>query len=195
MINRRKFLQAGVAAIPLVSVASSSSGAFAANAGATPLYKVLYEEQFREGIAFAAMARQLGAQVEAIQGDISDIWYNDLYYCWRKSPVAIAGLTTGGSLFCLDVLARDAGMRVVYHADHRILRDGSVEHEVFGAEGVRRTALLKRAGANWSAEAASLVVDFPEAACRPVGKVADLLGTERDSLPLVSWVIAPVKRA
>jgi hypothetical protein len=192
MINRREFLQVGIAAIPLVTLPSS---AFAVEVAAVPLYKVIFDERFAASVAFAAEARRLGASVQAIRGDITDIWYNDLYHRWQQSPVAIAGLTTNRSLFCLDMFARDVWMRVVHHADHRILADSSVEHEVFGPEGVRQTAVLKRAGANWSAEAAKLVMRFPETGRRPVGKTADLLIPAKAPQPLVSWVIGPVKRA
>jgi hypothetical protein len=37
---------------------------------------------------------------------------------WTKQPVAIAGLTAHGPLFCLERLAWDHGMRVVFRAEH-----------------------------------------------------------------------------
>lgn len=44
---------------------------------------------------------------------LAALWYHDLYFRWRRGPAAIAGMTGEDSLFCLDLLARDAGLRVL----------------------------------------------------------------------------------
>ena len=176
MINRREFLQLGTAA----AVAWSANGLEASPAVApgpggpadsvTPLYKVLFDERFAEGIAFALRVQECGGDVHPIRGDIRAIWYDDLYHHWNGSPVGVAGLTTARSLFCLDMFARDAGLRVVYYAEHELGADGPVE---------------------WSAEVAYAVTHFPRVRCRPIRRAVDPL------LPLtslVSWVIAPVWR-
>jgi hypothetical protein len=191
MVSRRELLQAGFATIPLVALPSS---AFAIEPSAVPLYKVIFDERFAAGVAFAAEGRRLGAAMHAIRDNITPVWYGDLYHQWRRSPVAIAGLTTNHSLFWLDTYAREVRMRVVYHADHRFRTDGTGQHQVFGAESARQTAMLNEAGANWCAEAAKLVMRFPETACRPIGKIADLTACGIAPEALVSWVIAPVKR-
>ena len=51
--------------------------------------------------------------MHGIRGDITDLWFHDLDPQWKKQPVAIAGLTAHGPLFCLERLAWDHGMRVV----------------------------------------------------------------------------------
>jgi hypothetical protein len=188
-MNRREFLQASV----VTSLALSSS-ASAAEPAVVPIYKVICDERFADAVAFGAAAGRSGATVRAIRGDITAIWYNDLYPRWKESPVAIAGLTAHRSLFCLDMFARDFGLRVIHCADHRILTDGSVEHRVFGPEGAFQTALLTGAGKHWAGEAANRVMRFPQARCQPVGKSADPLIPVTAPQPLVSWVIAPVNR-
>lgn len=192
-MNRREFLQTGAAAFPAASLAFSAS-AFAAERAIAELYTVIVDDRFPEAVAFVAEARRLGVRVATVQADITDIWYRDLYYRWRESPLAIAGLTTNRSLYCLDVFGRDAGLRVVYHADHRRLAGGGVEHEVSGVERARAMAVLADAGHNWSAAAAKLVLHLPSGGRRPAGKVADLLISRNALEPLVSWAIAPVER-
>jgi hypothetical protein len=195
IMKRREFLQAGIAAIPLIGV-GLPAGSFVTERPSLPLYKTIFDERFPGSVAFAAEMRRWGSPVHAIRADVTQIWYNDLYYRWRESPIAIAGMTTNRSLFCLDELARDAGLRVVHHADHRILADGSVDHEVFGVDGPQQSARLKDAGAHWGAEVANLIVSFlnsPRAGFLPIRKTADPLISTNDPQPLVSWVIAPVR--
>jgi len=194
-MKRREFLQAGIAAIPLIGVGLPSSS-FAAERPSLPIYKTIFDERFPSSVAFAGEMRRLGSPVHAIRADVTQVWFNDLYYRWRESPIAIAGMTTNRSLFCLDEFARDSGLRVVYHSDHRFLADGTVQHEVFGPDGVEQAARLKDSGAHWGAEAANLIASFlnaSRAGFRPIRKSADPLISANDPQPLVSWVIAPVR--
>ena len=150
---------------------------------------MLFDERFADGIAFALRVQECGGDVHPIRGDICAIWYDDLYHHWNGSPVGVAGLTTPRSLFCLDMFARDAGLRVVYYAEHELGADGPVDHRVFGPDRLRRTARLTQAGPQWSTEVAFALTHFPRAGCRPVRKAVDPLVP---STSLVSWVIAPV---
>jgi hypothetical protein len=137
--------------------------------------------------------------VHSIRGDITDLWFHDLDARWKQSPAAIAGLTAQGALFCLERLAWDHGMRVVFRGDHRYLPDGSIEHALTGPESVvRQAAGLRDEGDGWSARIATLVARFPED--RPVP--AKMTIHARAAAPasaateeLISWVIAPVAGA
>ena len=53
----------------------------------------------------------------AIKGDITHLYYHDLSLRWNHGRTTIAGLSTKASLFCLEMLARDRGMRLAYMAD------------------------------------------------------------------------------
>jgi hypothetical protein len=79
----------------------------------TPLYKVVFDERFPSSVAFGDEWASHGIQTHAINGDVTALWYHDLYFRWKKGPAAIAGMTTRESLFCLDLLARDAGLRLI----------------------------------------------------------------------------------
>jgi hypothetical protein len=202
MRSRREFLQIGVAALalPISARAAMASEPFAAAGGPTPvpLYKVIFDERFAASRAFGSEAKRLGLPVHAIKGDITDLWFNDLYARWKQSPAAIAGLTAHGAIFCLERLAWDQRMRVVFRADHTNGSGGSIEHALSGPDGMLREAAdLSSSGQDWSARIARLVARCPVE--RPQASKATIVTpmvnpAHRDSEPLISWVIAPVNR-
>ncbi len=118
MASRREFIQAGIAAsvLPMaVAGRNLSPGERGAevNLDHANFYKVIFDERFPASVAFGEEWKAQGAAVHAIRGDITDLWFHDLDLQWKKRPVAIAGLTAHGPLFCLERLAWDHGMRVV----------------------------------------------------------------------------------
>jgi len=199
MVNRREILQGGMAVTSLPLVSNVAWSAASQAAAPLPLYKVIFDERFADGRRFGDEARRLGAPVHAIQGDITSLWYDDLYARWRNGAAAIAGLTAHGALFCLERLAWDAGMRVVFRADHKPTADGSFSHALQGpAAMIRAAAELRDAGADWSCRVASVVLDCP-AEISSQKKRATFAeasaAVDDDGHALISWVIAPVKRA
>ena len=118
MASRREFIQAGIAASVLPMIVSAREISRQPLFGARSFYKVIFDQRFPASVAFAREMTQLGATVHAIDGDITDLWFHDLHAAWTKQPVAIAGLTAHGPLFCLERLAWDHGMRVTFRAQH-----------------------------------------------------------------------------
>ena len=199
MANRREFIQTGMAVTAAASVAGPSAQAAMAAPAAQPhrIHKVIYDGRFAEPVQFARAAEALGLQAHAISGDMTALWYEELDGLWRKEPMAIAGMTPHGPMFCFEMLARDRGMRLVYQAEHQIT-DAEVRHTVSGAlPSLRRSAGLTRSGAAWPELMASLVADTPAlpaldgavdiATRTPAGGAAEE--------PLFTWVIAPVPQA
>ena len=139
MTSRREFLKVGLAASALPVTARA---AFAADSSAAtvPLYKVLYDTRFAASIAFARRAAARGLAVHAMNGDMTRFWYDDLYYRWQKRPAAIAGLTAHGALFCLERLAWDQRMRVVFRGEHTLAADSCVVHRFEGSTTLLPTA-------------------------------------------------------
>jgi hypothetical protein len=202
MASRREFLQAGIAALALpISAHAVLSPAAAADSAlpVTPLYKVVFDERFPASVAFGAEAPSLGLQAHAIRGDITDLWFHDLDAQWKKKPVAVAGLTAQGPLFCLDRLAWDHGMRVVFRGDHHYLPEDSIEHVLTGPESVLRQAAFPQSGENaWAAHIAGLVARLPEGSSSPAKVTIRGRGTapaNAEPEGLISWVIAPVAGA
>jgi hypothetical protein len=197
MTNRREFLQIGMVAASAWPLSISAAGVAPRIAAATlPLYKAIYDVRFPQSAAFAERAIELGVAVHAIDGDMTRFWYEDLYHRWKQGPAAIAGLTAHGPLFCLEQLALDQRMRVVFRAEHKPVADSCVDHEFAGPAGMLDDARSIVAHRDWASRMADLVVSCPS------GRAEITVGegrTERSetvdaSESLYSWVIAPAVR-
>ena len=208
MASRREFLQMGVAASALpISVGalfSSNALATAELAGpptvSVPIYKVIFDARFRAGHAFAGHAKDFGAPVAAVEGDITDLWYQDLDLRWTDGPAAIAGLTDASALFCLEHLAWSAAnMRVVFRGDHEGVSEASLTHTLVGhPDALREQAAMRDAGPHWTRHIAKLVLRYPEhlnGGMQTMNVAPVASSTDRESIRLVSWVIAPVDRS
>jgi hypothetical protein len=203
MASRREFLQVGIAALALPISAraarSPAAGAPVSAMAVTPLYKVVFDERLPASVAFGAEARSLGLPVHSIRGDITDLWFHDLDAQWKKRPAAVAGLTAQGAVFCLERLAWDHGMRVVFRGEHQYRPGGAVEHALTGAESLlHQAAALEDDGDGWPARVARLVAHVPAGNSVPAkatieGRATLPAGDEPEGL--ISWVIAPVPGA
>jgi len=196
MTSRRKFLQAGLAVAALPAAASANVAAGERALPTVELYKVLYDTRFAASVAFARRAAARGLAVQAMHGDMTSFWYDDLYHRWRQAPAAIAGLTAHGALFCLERLAWEQRLRVVYRGVHTAAADGGVAHRFEGSSPMLAQAVDSLAEPAWAAAMADVV-----AACPLSGRQQSAQGlTPAAATPppssgeLFSWVIAPVQR-
>jgi len=206
MSNRREFVAWGALAIGTLAAARESA-AFAQGtappraagaAAADPLYAFVYDDRFPDSAAFAAQARARGQRTQSLDhGDVTRLWYDDLYHQWKKGPVGIAGLTTPGALFVLETFGNDAGLRLQFKADHR-RRGNQVEHRLFGPGPMLRAALpLETSGNQWSAHMGRVMCaarrrSFERSEVRLTTQVSGGPPGENDYL--VSWVLAPRSR-
>jgi hypothetical protein len=201
MYNRRTFLQASAAAssVSLFGVAAGAwpANAAAASSGKIDLYKLVYTEDHPAAVAFGRVADAAGVPAQAISRDVTSLWYDDLYHRWRQGPAAIAGMTPVRIAFCLQTLARDVGMRMVFRAQHTPIGSGRLEHRLEGPSSVLERAALLDTGAGWSRGAAALVrhcpAEFSSQCTRALTSASATGFAFRE--PLVSWVLAPVLRA
>ncbi len=198
MTSRREFLQIGIAASawPLATQAARAATLRRLARRAAPrcpLYKVVYDTRFAASVAFGRRAASLGEQLHPIQGDMTRLWYDDIYHRWKQSPVAIAGLTAQGPLFCFERLAWDQGLRVVFRAEH-----GAAGHALSGPESLLIEARDALAGPDWAAGMAAVVGRCPSGRAE-IGSASFACARESAGLPadepLYSWVIAPAVRA
>lgn len=144
-------------------------------------------------MAFAVRLSRHGIPTLAIRsGDVTDAWLKSVRPAWQHGRASIAGLTTPGALFCLEQFAQGHGLRVVFHAEHVLLRDGSVQHEVQRAAQRVSAASLHRADHRWPQHLAdALIATSPNGARRPGPSLSAL----EPALPagatlLTSWIIA-----
>jgi hypothetical protein len=199
MTSRREFLQIGIAAsaLPLATQAARAAGldepAAVPAPRPVPLYKAVFDTRFAESVAFGRRAASLGVATHAIEGDMTKFWFDDIYHRWRQGPVAIAGLTAHGPLFCFERLAWDQGLRVVFRAEH-----ADAEHVLSGPESLLLAARGAVSCADWGAAMAEVVTSCPSGRAA-IGSAAVARSAGRASSaaaePLYSWVIAPAARA
>lgn len=217
MTSRRQFLRIGLAAgaLPLVTrgAAAASRDIGGSSALSTPagerdgrgsvaLYKVVYDSRFPASLAFAQRAAALGLQTAEIEGDITAFWYHELDQRWRRgeqpgSPVAVAGLTAHGPLFCLERLAWDQRMRCVFRGEHAPAPNGGFEHRLSGPLAMLQSSRAELAGEQWAGKLADIVASCPSGRAEiSTGCVAAPIASARaDAETLYSWVIAPAVRA
>lgn len=224
MTNRRDFLQIGLTASTLSTFTPSLSALplVAAGAPRIPLYKVVYDRRYRDSAAFAQrIAAHLatgqyprpevgnGEVLQAITGDITPFWYKELDAIWRREPLALAGMTAHGPLFCLERLAWEKGMRVVWRCEHRAQPGGIITHTMSGPDtmlGASRSGVqsIIRSDSNWSEGVAALLLECPlgQSALGQQTLTAPLTtAVQQDGVvdafadPLISWIIAPARRA
>jgi hypothetical protein len=188
MVDRRSVLKVGAA-----SVANAFVGAAIPVLGAAHtdwhgfLGVAVFSQQHQEGLAFA---EELQARRVATFGagyDIAQLWYRD----GLSDGTPIAGFTDRATLFCLEELARSAGMRVIYRVDHLIDELGNAEHSAVGPGPVVEAVRKLAPGPGFGREMAVLASRFE------FGEPRNTEGLKRtgpfspgNKVALVSWMIA-----
>jgi hypothetical protein len=214
MISRRRFVQAGVAASAgTLLLAGDSLCSPPARANGTvrkpglAYFAAIFDEQLPDGMAFGRAAERCGLDTRAIRGDITDLWYSQLHPQWQRRAVPIAGLTAYGALFCLERLAWDHGMRLVYHGSHRAASDGLIEHTLSGAIGATAPLTSTTASrAGWVGDVVQMIARIeppsPGAPLPHARRSTEFRYTSRGTPPgaaadqtVFSWVIAPPRQA
>ena len=192
-MDRRTFIEAGLA-LPAVSLVPSLGVATRALAAETlVLERLVYDPRFDEAFAVARRAEQAGLATTAVADDLMALWYDELDLLWREAPRALAGVTLAEALFVLETLAMDRGMRVVFRAEHRAVEQGRIEHRFAGpAALVERLAALPDQ-ADWPAELARALTACPLGAPEPAEAelVTRAPGLSLRDETLHSWIIAP----
>ena len=197
MPNRRDVLQGGIALTSLPLVARAAWDSSDVPRPALAPYRILFDDRFAESRRFGAEIARLGGAVRAFSGDVTDLWYEELDVRWRREPIAVAGMTRHGPLFCLERLAWGVGLRVVYRAEHRRVSDGSIAHVVVAPEDTLQLAVdLRAANIDWARNAARIVMRSPYDSWQPVSgkRGSAALGADGEDDPLISWIIAPCGR-
>jgi hypothetical protein len=196
MVTRREFVEGGVATTLIAAAAPATATPASINTAAgtgLPYYKVLFDPRFQSGRQFAARAETLGAPVHASGANVTDLWYADLYHRWQRGPAAIAGMTVYPAFFALEMMARDAGLRVVYRAEHQF-RGGGVKHQLSASRSTLvKARQLTQAGDLWASRVADLVMSSPRRRtsllkCSLTTHGTTTIGNDET---LVSFVLAP----
>jgi hypothetical protein len=107
-LSRRRFMGAGGIALAFAAAPVS----WGLSEDSQRPYRAIYDERFAAARAFAAEAVHRSWVTRAIRGDITKVWFRELSPRWRVSPASVTGVTTPQTLFVLERLAWDAGLRV-----------------------------------------------------------------------------------
>lgn len=191
MPTRRTILQSAavLSAAPLAPKVVFADGTRpAANMG------VIYDHRHREARTFRRRAAQWDAAIRGtLDGDITEIWQNDLSVLWKSKPAAIAGLTERPALFLLEQLGRDYGMRVFFQAEHEANGKGAWIHRIVRSSNPSLKGQLEAAGRAWPAVLADQLLTAPQEVASkditPTGAAMAAHLNEPDKL--YSWIIAP----
>lgn len=191
--TRRHFLAGGAGASTLLA-GGAVFGPQQVRSGMLPLSLVIYDERFSPARRFAATAQSIGARIHAIQGEVHALWYDNLAPLARAAGTAFAGMTNQQTLFLLEMVAAEAGMRVIYRAHHDRLNGPASRHESFGpTEVLASTTPLPPHAHEWAEAAARLVLEWP-ATMTSIRAGHSTIGEARLRAPqaeqLVSWIIA-----
>ncbi|HLK70575.1 MAG TPA: hypothetical protein VKT19_01345, partial [Steroidobacteraceae bacterium] len=135
MTDRRGFLQQGMAlsALPFVAGTTLAPSAPRATSLARPAMRrhpeqIIFDDRFEAARLFARQAQRLALPLHRISGDVTELWYDDLYHRWSSGSGVSAGMTSVAALFCLEQLAFRHDRRVIFRADHVRRPDGRVAH-------------------------------------------------------------------
>lgn len=130
-MDRREFIQTSVTAALFTGIGHTAAVRRPGRLSHAPLdaqiYKAVCDERYSDSLAFRDEVSRLAIPIYAIRGDVTNLWFNDLDAHWREHTAPVVGLTTDAALFCLEGLARDHHMRVLFRAEHAFKRH-SVEH-------------------------------------------------------------------
>jgi len=137
MVDRRSVLKIGAAGMAgaLVGMPAPLLAAVPADRR-TLLRGAVFTDRFHESLAFADELQASRVATFTAGYDIAELWYRD----GLRHLAPLAGLTDRVTLFCLEELARTAGLRVFYRVDHLIDERGNAEHNAAGPRSVMDAA-------------------------------------------------------
>jgi hypothetical protein len=197
MVNRRSVLKIGAATMAGVFVKMPVCGRKLSPVPAHIAFqRVVFDERFAECRGFAAELHSAGVRTAAIRGDVAKLWYDDLRVHLSESRLPYAGLTDRAAMFCLEELARDVGMRVIFRADHIIDQNGQTQHTAVGPASLVAVAHNLPPEAGFGRVIAALFSQFDIGGLNISG-AGDTSAQKRtgpfspeNKTALVSWVIA-----
>ena len=192
MVDRRSVLKIGAVSALGALVGITSRTRLAARASSPSLiHGAVFSAQFQPAVDFAGELLRRRVLTFSATYDIAKLWYRDLPGALSQPRGPIAGLTDRVTLFCLEELARSAGLRVRYRVGHVIDEYGNVEHSAVGPASVVEATRKLTPKSEFGREMAVLASQFE---LREPRNMTALKRTgpfsPENKVALVSWVIA-----
>jgi hypothetical protein len=192
MVNRRSVMKLGAATVAgaLVDLPVFGRDLSPARAHIT-FHRAVFDERFAECRGFAAELHGAGIFTSEIRGDVAKLWYDDLRVHLRENRLPVAGSTDRAALFCLEELARDVGMRVIFRADHMMDENGHAQHSAVGPASLVAVArnMPQEAGFGRAIAVLFSQFDINEPRNMAAQKLTGPFSPENKTA-LVSWLIA-----
>jgi hypothetical protein len=134
MVDRRVFMKGSVG----LAAALAASARAASRPGETPRSDevIVVDRELEGGDSFAAEARARGLVPCEFSSDVASVWMRELEPRLCIGPTTIRGYTSAATLFCLELLGRDYGARVVLRTERA---DGVVF--ILSSQPLRHAAL------------------------------------------------------
>jgi hypothetical protein len=192
MVNRRSVMKLGAATVAGALVNLPVFGRDLPPAQAhIAFHRAVFDERFAECRGFAAELHGAGIFTSAIRGDVAKLWYDDLRVHLRENRLPVAGSTDRAALFCLEELARDVGMRVIFRVDHMMDENGHTQHNAVGPASPVAVArnMPQEAGFGRAIAVLFSQFDINEPRNMAVQKLTGPFSPENKTA-LVSWLIA-----
>lgn len=154
---------------------------------------VVTDDRFPQARAFADHAASNGLRSFRFSGEMSSVWFDQLFPALQATPLPLLGLTNIGALFCFEQLAWLVGLRVHLRIDHH--DDSPGAHHVASATlSSSMRSQLAAAGPAFGGPALDVAL-----ACRSDWHDCTHAPIRKSSAPaadaLVTWVIAPLGTA
>jgi hypothetical protein len=198
MVDRRQFLAGAAAAV----AGTVGGGVFIDRRDEgtpLPLHAAVIDTRFSEAKPFGREMQRRGVSLRRIRGDVTDLWYHELHPRWKEGAAVVAGLTAYGALFCLERLAWDHGMRVLYLGEHRAVSAERFEHLLAGPAYARIARPATFADPErWPAQVASHIARWEKPSASAAAEARAHCAGARIAISdqhLYSWVIAPCAHA
>lgn len=187
MVTRRTFLQGAI------TLATAGTPALANMTGQNIVVPegilALVDMRTPTGSSFARVTRDFGARTLALPIDPYGLWRREVVDAISRPPVVI-GLSNLGTLFCLERLGWDLGLRVKSRIEHLPQADGGWRHHAHASPPDWATDLLNRSSADFGPAAARIVLE-----CRDglgdCTHAAPARHPHELGEPLVTWLLAP----
>jgi hypothetical protein len=196
MMTRRELIQMSAALAASPAVLAGTRPCDAAFSAGMPLCATVIDAASRDGQAFGRAASARGLTVHAIGRDLADVYFGGLVRHWRQhGTAAVGGLTGIAPLFCLERLAWDEDLRVVFLGRHRVAGSPEARHTLSGPSGTVEVFRASARFLDWRVALSHALTQIPVAPpiLRPLSAVRD--AAVAGDPALFSWVLAPVTRA
>jgi hypothetical protein len=128
-LGRRQWLKTAVATTAGSSLMATHAHAALSSAPAQPAVRVVFDRRLTSASAFAANAGAMGLRSAGIDGDVTQLWFQDLAPVASRQGLALLGHTALMPKVCLEQMAADHWHAVRVSIEH-VPGTGGMEHRI-----------------------------------------------------------------